>query len=119
MLFPRLEDCGEKLGDEPSTQLSAFDVWGSSNMHSRFDLGVRQTLQGRVKATLQPRCVLLASRVAQGGANPRSASPGAPFAISGASESEPASALQEQGHIQNQMHFHFLEKTIFVVISVY
>ena len=43
----------------------------------------------------------------------------APSALSGASVSAPASELQEKGHIQNQVHFHFLEKTILLVISVH
>lgn len=43
----------------------------------------------------------------------------APSAISGARVSVPASILQEKGHIQSQAHFHFLEKTILLAISVH
>lgn len=56
--------------------------------------------------------------VGQGGAIPGSPSAMAPFAISGASMSAAALALQEEGHIPNQMRFHFLEKTTLLVISV-
>lgn len=72
-----------------------------------------------MEVKLQPQCALLDGGVAQGGAIPLSPSAVPPIAISGASVSAPASALQEKGHIQNQMHFHFLEKTILLVISLY
>lgn len=72
-----------------------------------------------MEAKLQPQCVLEDSGVAQGGAIPVSPSAAAPFAICGASVSVLASTLQEKEHIQNQMHSHFLEKNILLVISVY
>lgn len=40
-LFPGLEDCVEKLEDEPSTQPFASAERGRLNMHSRLDSGER------------------------------------------------------------------------------
>lgn len=100
------------------TQPSAPSECRSSNTLSGLTGDRRETFWGEWR----PRGKLSAwFRLwgAEGGAVPVSPSAVAPSAVSVASMSAAALALQEKGHIPNQMYFHFLEKTILLVISVY
>lgn len=68
--------------------------------------------RGEWRPSCNLRVCFQTTRRLEEGPIPVSPSAVAPSAISGASVSAPASALQEEGHVPNQVHFHFLEKTI-------
>lgn len=68
--------------------------------------------RGEWRPSCSLRVCFQTTRRLEEGPIPVSPSAVAPSAISGASVSAPASALQEEGHVPNQVHFHFLEKTI-------
>lgn len=115
-LSPGMEDYVEKLESEPSPQPSAsleqsVQTWTPSLTWER---GKASRGERRPSCSLTV-CFWTAGVPKEGQFHAAVVL----FAIAGASVSASASARQEKGHIQNQMHFHFLEKTILLVISVY
>lgn len=115
-LSPGLEDYVEKLEGEPSTQPSASLEQAAHTWTPSLTWERGKAFRGEWR----PSCSLtVCSWIAGVPKEGQFHSAVALFAIAGASVSASASACQEKGHIQNQMHFHFLEKTIFLVISVY
>lgn len=100
------------LGINYMTQPPASPEWDSWNTHPSliWEKGWASRDEWRPSCSLH--ACFQTMRRPEEGPIPVSPSAVAPSAISGDSVSTPASALQEEGHVPNQVHFHFLEKTV-------